>query len=346
MLGMKPSYEELFEMVQLLSKANFELQEENKCLQKRINELEERLNLNSQNSSKPPSSDQKKNKKAPKGGAIKGHPGYFRKLQSHVDITVKVSLSECEHCGSRNLKKKSSQIWQQIELPEIKPLVTQIECEKATCLECKRNVVAPYPKGHDRSCFGPKLIGFIGACSSVYRMSKRTIQTLLKTLMGVDMSLGSIPAMEKKVSSGLAPSFEALAKRVNDCRVAYVDETSFRRSAQTHYVWTATTKNEALIRRTFKHFYLRHVKSVLKPLFPTLVGYPRFVQMIPEVFFPMFCFVKEHQGISEGIHFVDSTVLTKLPYQTRFITQDFQRSGKMGQDHGRMVFWIQATLGD
>lgn len=61
-MGMKPSYDELFAMVQLLSKANFELQEENKRLHKRIAELEERLNLNSQNSSKPPSTDRKKNK--------------------------------------------------------------------------------------------------------------------------------------------------------------------------------------------------------------------------------------------------------------------------------------------
>jgi Transposase DDE domain len=62
--------------------------------------------------------------------------------------------------------------------------------------------------------------------------------------------------------------------------------------------------------RTFKHFYLKHVKLILKPLFPKLVGYPRVVRMISEVIFPMFCFVQEHRGVSEGIRFLDSTVLT------------------------------------
>lgn len=79
-------------------------------------------------------------------------------------------------------------------------------------------------------------------------MSKRTIQTFLKTLLGIDISLGSIPAMEKKVSQGLKPCFEALAKKVDESKVAYVDETGFREQAHTHYVWTATTKEEVLLR--------------------------------------------------------------------------------------------------
>jgi BMFP domain-containing protein YqiC len=70
---MKPTYDELLQLVQ-------ELREKNKQLKERIQKLEERLNLDSQNSSRPPSSDQKKNKQAPKGGARKGHTGHYRQL--------------------------------------------------------------------------------------------------------------------------------------------------------------------------------------------------------------------------------------------------------------------------
>lgn len=83
--------------------------------------------------------------------------------------------------------------------------------------------------------------------------------------------------------------------------------------------------------RTFKHFYLRHVRTFLRPLFPDLVGYPRFVQMISEVFFPMFCFVKEHQGISEGIHFVDSTVLTSCHIKRASSHKTFKGIAKWGK---------------
>jgi len=247
---MKPSYNELFETVRLLSAANFKLMEENKRLQKRVEELEEHLNRDSQNSSKPPSSDQKKNKQSPKGGARKGHTGHHRKLYSEDQISKRITsaITKCEHCGSKTLEKKAPQIFQQVELPEIKPFVTQIELEKARCCECSRNLTAPFPKEYDNSSFGPKLISFIGACSSVYRMSKRTTQTLLKTLCNIEISVGSIPAMERKVSKGLQPSYNSLADAISKRKVAYVDETSFRQSAKTHYVWTATTKQEALIR--------------------------------------------------------------------------------------------------
>lgn len=247
---MKPSYDELFETVRLLSAANFKLLEENKRLQKRIAELEARLNLNSDNSSKPPSTDQKKNKQAPKGGARKGHAGHHRKLYSEDQISKRVisALTECEHCGCKTLEKKAPHIFQQVELPEIKPFVTQIELEKARCCSCNRNLIAPFPREYDNSSFGPKLISFIGACSSVYRMSKRTTQILLKTLCNIEISVGSIPAMERKVSEGLQSPYNSLADKINERKVAYVDETSFRQSARTHYVWPATTKQEALIR--------------------------------------------------------------------------------------------------
>ena len=78
-------------------------------------------------------------------------------------------------------------------------------------------------------------------------MSKRTTQTLFSTLCNIEISLGSIPAMGKKVSRGLAISYNTLAYQINKRQVAYVDETSFRECAKTHYIWTATTKNEALI---------------------------------------------------------------------------------------------------
>jgi len=78
-------------------------------------------------------------------------------------------------------------------------------------------------------------------------MSKRTTQELLKNLLNVDISLGSISSMEKKMSRALRRSFETLQKRVNETKVAYVDETGFREQAQNCYVWTATTEKEVVL---------------------------------------------------------------------------------------------------
>ncbi len=246
----KPTYEELFETVRMLAAANFRLQEENKPLQKKIEELEERLGLHSQNSSKPPSHDQKKNKQAPKGGAKPGRQGHYRKLFSEDQISRKVisPLKNCPHCGSQRLNYKDPEIFQQIDLPPIRPEITQIERTRACCLNCQRHVVAPFPEGYHQTAFGPRLTTFVGMCSSVYRLSKRSTQSLLKTAFGIECALGSIPEMERRVSKGLETAYGDLFRQVNQAKVGYIDETSFRQQAKTHYVWTVTTQNAAFLR--------------------------------------------------------------------------------------------------
>jgi transposase len=238
---MKPSYDDLVELVAQLRKEIQELKRENA-------ELKERLGLNSSNSSKPPSTDQKKNKQKPRGGAVKGHKGHYRKCSGDVDKQITSKLKQCLYCKSTELKKRSSQFLDQVDLPEIKPIVTRIECCKYKCLKCGRKQVAPFPEGYDKTSFGPKLISWIGLCSSAYRMSKRTTQDLLKQLLNVEISLGSIPAMERKISHALDSSFEVLQNQVHETKIAYVDETSFRQQAQTCYTWTATTEKVVLLR--------------------------------------------------------------------------------------------------
>jgi len=240
---MKPTYDELLALIQELKREIAELRKEN-------TELKERLNLNSKNSSKPPSSDQKKNKNAPKGGGVKGHPGYHRKLfpKEEVNQVISSKLISCGYCGSKKLRFFSPQIFQQIEVPPIQPIVTQIECEKGQCLQCGKNLVAPMPRGYEKSSFGPRLSTWIGMCSSVYRMSKRSVQSLLTTILGVDLSLGVIPTIEQRVSKALEPCDEELMKVLKQSRIAYVDETSFRQECKSHYVWTITSKSLAAVR--------------------------------------------------------------------------------------------------
>lgn len=240
MLRMRPTYDELVELVAQLRAEIKELKNENAS-------LKERLGLNSSNSSKPPSTDQKKNRERPRGGAPKGHQGHFRRLFDRVDNHIISKLRECHYCGSKNLSKRDSQFFDQVDLPEINPLVTRIECCKYRCKDCGRKQVASFPEGYDKTSFGPKLISFISLCSAAYRMSKRTTQRLLKSLLNVDIALGSLPSMEKKISKALNQSFESLKKKVSETKVAYVDETSFREQAQTCYVWTATTAKEVLL---------------------------------------------------------------------------------------------------
>ncbi len=96
--------------------------------------------------------------------------------------------------------------------------------------------------------------------------------------------------------------------------------------------------------RTFKHFYLDYVQVVLKHLFPSLVGYSRFVQLTSEAFFPMFCFVKEHQGVCEGILFIDSTVLTVCHVKRASSHRTFKKQAQWGKTTTGWFFGFKLHL--
>lgn len=61
--------------------------------------------------------------------------------------------------------------------------------------------------------------------------------------------------------------------------------------------------------RTFKKYYTIFVKGVLKNYFPDAVSYGRFVELMQEIVFPLFCFLQSNIGNNTGVYFVDSTGL-------------------------------------
>ena len=88
-----------------------------KALEAQVEELKRRLGMNSQNTSKPPSSDapdaqprKRKGGGKRKPGGQAGHEGYHRELLpvEEVDKVVPVKPSACEHCG-RKLRKYQGQ---------------------------------------------------------------------------------------------------------------------------------------------------------------------------------------------------------------------------------------------
>lgn len=61
--------------------------------------------------------------------------------------------------------------------------------------------------------------------------------------------------------------------------------------------------------RTFKAFYTQHVCAELRPDFPTLVSYTRFVEFVPSAFVPLCVYLHSCLGACTGVSFVDSTKL-------------------------------------
>ena len=93
---------------QRLREANQSLTEENKKLGARILDLEEKLNTNSNNSSKAPSQDpfrsfRQSQLSGKKPGGQPGHPGHTRAMVSldNINKVIEVKPECCCRCGAK-----------------------------------------------------------------------------------------------------------------------------------------------------------------------------------------------------------------------------------------------------
>ena len=111
-------------------------------LQEQVRTLQEQLNQTSRNSSRPPSSDppQSQRPRRPRGqrrrGGQPGHPGHTRSLVpvEEVDEVVVLKPNQCSGCQAPLSGDDASPFRHQvIEMPPIKPLITEYQWHQLTC---------------------------------------------------------------------------------------------------------------------------------------------------------------------------------------------------------------------
>ena len=229
---MKPTYEELQAENTILRAQVSELMATIKLLKERIANLEAQLNQNSKNSSKPPSSDQKTNvppKKRKEGRPY--HPGASRQLLSEDMITSQEEriIKNCPNCGSlMELTGKVSK-WQQIEMPEIKPLVHQIDLHTCQCPNCCFKG-RPALQDHEQFLLGPRMEAFVNLCIGRFRQGHRSVREFVSTIFpGLFLSQGLISKVKKRAACAFKSVNDKLKASILDTKdPIYVDATSWR----------------------------------------------------------------------------------------------------------------------
>lgn len=236
-----------------------ELQAVVAAMQEQLRELTERQNRNSSNSSRPPSSDppwRQRPQKPPSGkkrGGQPGHPGKFRRLEppSAVDHVVVCAPNACAHCGTGfsdgTPRRRKFRRFQVVELPPIRPEVTEYQVEARRCRGCGRRTWGQLPAGVTR-CVGPRVQAVAALLSGACRLPRRQTQALLADLFGVSLSLGTLCALEADTARALAAPYVELASEIPRVPVVGVDETSWKEGGTLHWIWTAVTRQFALFR--------------------------------------------------------------------------------------------------
>jgi transposase len=220
-----------------------------KQLEKRLEELEARLNRNSLNSNKPPSTDppfnkpskesgQGKKKKKRKKGGQKGHKGHKQELLEASRV-VDLKPESCP-CGNHHLPSHGMEPFythQVIELPKIQMDVTHFVLYRTNCSHCGRTVKAVLPKA-SRQGYGPGLSALIAEMSGAMGASRETVQNFCRSVLGIHISIGAVQNVIDRASRAIEPIYDEIGCFVRQAPVNHVDETSFFQEGRLQWLWT------------------------------------------------------------------------------------------------------------
>lgn len=227
------------------------LQAQVEALQAEVAQLREQLGRNSQNSSKPPSSDgpaaqprPRRAKTGRKAGGQKGHQGHGRRLRAveEVDRVVEIKPVSCGECGTLLLGEDQRPGRHQVtELPRIEPEVTEYRLHSLTCVGCGAKTRAEWPADVPAGSFGPRVQATVGYMAGRMGSSQRDVEEMMESVFHVEMGLGTIPALERAVSEALAEPVKEAQAYVQQQTVVNMDETSWREEGKRVWLWEAAT---------------------------------------------------------------------------------------------------------
>jgi transposase len=219
-------------------------------LQAQVRTLEEQLNQTSRNSSRPPSSDPpgslrpKRRAGQRRRGGQPGHRGHTRSLIPVEEVAEVVALKpeRCAGCQAPLRGDDPSPFRHQvIEIPPIRPVVTEYQWHQLVCPACGETTRASWPKGIPSGTYSARVHATVALCTGSYRLSKRTTAEVMNDLFGVPISVGTISESEKLTTEVLAKPVQEARDLVEKQAVAHLDETSWRQDGQRAWLWVAVT---------------------------------------------------------------------------------------------------------
>jgi transposase len=222
-----------------------------RSFERRVAELEERLNTNSTNSSKPPSSDPPSVKRRPpappsgkKRGGQPGHCHHPRALVPPEQLrqVIECKPPRCRWCGDDLRGDDPEPIRHQVaEVPPIQPVVDEYRLHRLRCPRCGTSTCATLPPGVPAGAFGPRLRAILSVLAGAYRLGKRPLRQLADDLLGLSISTGMIARLERQAAAELEAPVEGLREYVRNADSAPIDETSWKQGRDKAWLWVAVT---------------------------------------------------------------------------------------------------------
>ena len=253
-----PHLEALQEACQLFEKEREQWKQERLALLKRIEALEaenkqlrDQLALNSQNSSKPPSSDpSRKNKSLRKSrgrsrGGQPGHKGHHLPFSESPDHVEPHFVSTCEACGEdlSQVMVEARHKRQVFDLPPLQLEVTEHQVEQKICPCCRHLNRSSFPAGIEAPTqYGPRIKGLAVYLNQYQFLPFDRCQQFFEDLFGQPLNAATIYASLQQAAQRLNPLQQQVAEALIQAEVVQFDETSLFENKQRRWLHSASTE--------------------------------------------------------------------------------------------------------
>lgn len=225
------------------------LESENAALRAEVADLRLRLNLNSGNSHKPPSSDGLSKKPAlskgpgKKSGGQFGHPGRTLKMVAGPDVVVLHHAASCPCCSmafSASDVVSVEQRRQVFDIPEPRMEVTEHQLGAVFC--CGRLHGGSFPAGVGQAVqYGPRIKALSVLLNNDYKLPLEKIEQLMGDLWGCSFNESTAVTANAAMYEALQPIGQQIKAAVLASEVAHFDETGMRVEKSLHWFHVAST---------------------------------------------------------------------------------------------------------
>ncbi len=220
------------------------------ALQDEVRSLKDRLDSNSRNSSEapvhrpdPPQATAAQDPSGKKRGGQPGHKRATRPLVPPEQLadTITCKPAACSGCGGALDGSDPQPIRHQVaEVPPVRPVVIEYQLHRLTCPGCGKTTRGPLPEGVPGGSFGPRLRAMLSLLAAEFRLAKRPVQRLARTMLGLDICLGMVAKLERQTAIVLGPVDAELAEAVRSAPASHIDETPWRQANKKAWLWVGT----------------------------------------------------------------------------------------------------------
>jgi transposase len=201
----------------------------------------QRPDKTSRTSSKPPSTDRKGKREGSRpGGAKPGHKGHARALAEAVDAHEDHRPTRCQHCGLPFGEDAAGEVigeYDEIDLPEVKPIVRRHRRMSCACAACGKATSAPVPQAAQGTPFGLRIHALALYLKSNQLFSYQRLQGVFGDLFGLDISQGALMNMFKRAAPIFAARRDDALVALRRAQVVACDETGMRIEGCNGYQW-------------------------------------------------------------------------------------------------------------